>query len=278
MRPVPNHAAGVHRVDQDSERSFAIATDGGSTPGAAARRRHVVAVQAGCDVARRSAGKVFGVDPAHDRRLGRVDGALADVGNSVAVGQAAGARARQRAAGETAMGLVREIVKIDFAHQSAHANVELVRLAVGIHAIADADQADAVELQTPRKQLAFRAITRKSLQVIDEHDIEQLRGGVREQATIGFAIIASAADAGIRVYNRIRPAHSRCERATVAQLVLQTGFALLVAGIACVGGDAHGQPPKCRGLVSLGSARRNPSSTRDQPMRACHSRPSITAR
>src|SRR5690606_12316781 len=90
-RSIPDRAPGIDRVDEDPDAALPVDADRGGHPRAAARRGDALGIERARDVARRSAGEVVAVDPAHDVRLRGIDDALGDGADAVAVGPAAAA-------------------------------------------------------------------------------------------------------------------------------------------------------------------------------------------
>ncbi|WP_027072407.1 hypothetical protein [Luteimonas sp. J29] len=238
---VPDLPASVDGVGEDADAAAHVAGDGRRRPGAAARRGHPVPVQAGDDLARRPAGQVLGVDPADDLGLVLADLALAGGADAVAVRQAAGAGAVERAAHEAAMGLLAQVVEVELAHEAAQAHLGLVALPAGVQAVADADDAHAGEGESARGLRRLDAVARQAGEVVDQDHVEPRRVG--EQAQVSRPVVAGAGDGGVGVDHRLRPAHARGVLAAVAQLVLERGLALGVGRVAGVGGDVHGSDP-----------------------------------
>nr|WP_235605913.1 hypothetical protein [Rhodanobacter thiooxydans] len=147
LASVPHLPARIDRVGQDADPALHVPIDGRHRPGARTCRRYAVAVQSIGNGARTVAGEVFGEDPPHDDRLALVDGALANLGHAVAVGQTARAGARESASREASMRLVRQVGEVQLGHQAAQADIELVTLATGVDAVAHAQQADALKAQ-----------------------------------------------------------------------------------------------------------------------------------
>nr|WP_240183461.1 hypothetical protein [Arenimonas caeni] len=247
VRAVPDLLAGVDGVGKDPDAAPAVTVDGRGRPGAAgAGARHAVPVQPGRDRTRRLAGQVLGEDPPHHRRLLGVDHPLARLrAHAVAVGQAAGAGAVERAAHQSAVGLLGQVVEVDLGHQPAQAHVHLVALLVGVDAVADADQAHAGEAKPLHCALHFLAVATEAAKVVDQHHVE--RRGRGQQALVLGPIGARTADGCVLENHRRRPPHARAVGAAVPQLVLERGLALLVGAVPRIGGDTHGANPTLPG-------------------------------
>ncbi|MEO5811591.1 MAG: hypothetical protein ABIU96_04145 [Rhodanobacter sp.] len=177
MAAVPNLPTNVDGVGEDADAAANVAVDGGEVPLPATRRRYLLRVEGADDLARAVAGDVIGVDSAHHGRLRVVDGALAHGGDDVAVGQAAGAGASERAAGEPSVSLIGEVIEVELAHQATQADVCLAGFASGVHAVTDPDQAHACELEPAHRDGALCAVTAQPTEVVDQHHVvaRQLR-------------------------------------------------------------------------------------------------------
>nr|WP_246190917.1 hypothetical protein [Pseudoxanthomonas taiwanensis] len=198
----------------------------------------MLAVESRSDLARAAAGQVLLEDAPHHRGLVRVDFALPGAHHPVAVGQAASAGPCQGPAGQATMGLVGQVVQVQLRHQRPHADIELVRSPVGVHAVADGDQPRAVELHSPHGVRQLRAVPAQAGEVIDQDHVEQMRVG--QQGAVTGTVVAGAADRRVGVGPGFRPALAPRVGAAVAQLVVDGSVALVVAAVTGVGGYTHG--------------------------------------
>nr|WP_235872505.1 hypothetical protein [Pseudoxanthomonas winnipegensis] len=187
---VPDLPASIDGVRQDPDAAALVAVDGGHGPGATAGRWHVVARQAGGDLAGAAAGQVLGEDPTHCGCLLGVDGALTGRGHPVAIGQAAGAGAGERPTGEPAVCLVAQVIQVQLTHQAAQADPQLVRLVGGVDGITHRDHPHAAELEPAHLLLHFHAVARKAGQVVQQDHVEQVRVG--QQFAVAGPIVARA--------------------------------------------------------------------------------------
>nr|WP_246194272.1 hypothetical protein [Pseudoxanthomonas jiangsuensis] len=226
MAAVPHLPADVDGVGEDADAALRIAVDGGAAPGLAAGGAHVLGVEARGDGARAVAGDELGVDAAHDVRLLGIDDALPSAGDAVAVGQAAGAGAAERAAGEAAVGLVGEVIQVQLRHEPAQPDIDLVAAALGVHAVAHANQAHAGEREALDGLADLVLVAAEAGEVVDQQHVVVV--DLREQALVAGAVEPRAADRCVGVLDGRRQVVARAPAAAVAQLVLEAGLALLV--------------------------------------------------
>src|SRR5262249_39172482 len=116
--PVPDQAADIELVVEDTGAALPLAADGGVDPGPAVGTWDTLGVECLCDRARTLAGSELAVDPSHGRRFGFLDDALTDPGDAVAIGEPAGAAPGQHAADQAAPGLLAQLGEMQF---SSHA-------------------------------------------------------------------------------------------------------------------------------------------------------------
>ena len=240
--PVPDQAADVQLVVEETGAAGAVAADGAVAPALAARAGDSLHVQPLGDRLGRAAGGEFGEDPPHDRGLLRHDAPLAvdrPIGTQlahyrIAVAEPAGAAVGPHSAFQPAPGLLRQILEVERVHGTLEPDVEIADLA-----LSHGDDPHAQKTQPLEQGGRVLLVAAQPIQALRQHHVHAAgahklqhrlvarpprRGGARH--SVGEAL------------DHLRPEPLR-QLPAETELVLDRSLALLVAGVARVDDGVH---------------------------------------
>nr|WP_260171242.1 hypothetical protein [Brevundimonas aurantiaca] len=249
--PVPDQPTDIELVVDQACAALLVAANGGRAPEPAARSGHAFGVEPQGDGLGTDAVGEVAEHATHDFSLGRIDGAFAPnrlalaaeaLDDIVAVAEASAGSALFDPSAQAASGLVGEILQEEGVHRALQADVEFGHLALG-----EGNDAHADELQVLVQRGDIGLVARDAVQRFGHDDVELAALGVLEQRLdAGAQDDAGAGDCGVAVGADDSQAVAGGLLAADAQLIVDRGGVLLVAGIAGVEGDAgHAAAPAC---------------------------------
>ena len=153
-------------------------------------------------------------------------------------------------AGDTAVGLVTQVIQEDFIHQSFEAAMHLARLALGVITIAGRNDAQILKFESADNAFLLNRIACEATQVIEQQYLKIAAFRRRLHGLILWAIAITARDRGVGKRRDNRPAFCLSALPAVARLILDAGSALHVARVASVNGRSHCNS-FCLGVLSV---------------------------
>ncbi|KRE02565.1 hypothetical protein ASE61_14895 [Bosea sp. Root670] len=173
--PIPDHAACIERIEQDTVAAIAIAIDGDSSPEPAARRRHGLVIELAGYLAWAAAGEIFSEDPAHGLGLFRHNLQLPRLpgDSAIAIGTPACTTAVPDHASEAAPHFLRQSLQEERGHRAFEADMHFADLA-----IRDGDELHARELRGFIEPGDIGEVARKPVEILGQDGV--ILAGKRE--------------------------------------------------------------------------------------------------
>ena len=205
----------------------------------------------------------------------------------VAEDPAAGTQPSGDATGEPTMGLVPEVVQVEFVHETLDGEVDLPTLLAAGDAVAHPDDVDALEAQAMVETEQLAGVPRQAGEILNHDGVELRRGrtGRGHELLIARALLdAEAGEGGIVVGRDDHPALPLGVGPTQLNLVVDGGGGLQVSGIPGVDRTAlHLMPPRsansCMASAASSSARNtSQSATSGRDCRSGGSKRSMAGR